>query len=166
MANARRHRNIELATAERRRNYLVPEANYHTTKFFIKTLLTIEMRETQILMNKPVHLGISILDLSKNVTCVFLVLLCKTKISRKSKTLLYQCRQLGGSRKNRWYLQRHYRRSDTSNYKLNRPLSKVKNKRFIDVMKNKLNEKFIKQFVGLRVKTYSYLMGVILFNKS
>ena len=48
---------------------------------FIKTLLTIEMRETQILMNKPVYLGISILDLSKIVTCVFLVLLCKTKIS-------------------------------------------------------------------------------------
>ena len=32
-------------------------------------------------------------------------------------------------------------------------------------MKNKLNEKIIKQFVGLRVKTYSYLMDVILFNK-
>ena len=34
MVNARRHRDIELVTAERRRNYLVPEANYHTTKFF------------------------------------------------------------------------------------------------------------------------------------
>ena len=34
MANARRHRDIELATAERRRNYLVPEANYHTTVFY------------------------------------------------------------------------------------------------------------------------------------
>ena len=81
MVNARRHRDIELATAERRRNYLVPEDNYHTTKFFIKNLLTIEMRETQILMIKPVYLGISILDLSKIVTYVFLVLLCKTKIS-------------------------------------------------------------------------------------
>ena len=81
MVNARRHRDIELATAERRRNYLVPEANYHTTKFFKKNLLTIEMRETQILMNKPVYLGISTLDLRKIVTYVFLVLLCRTKIS-------------------------------------------------------------------------------------
>ena len=36
----------------------------HTTKFFTENLLAIEMRKTQILMNKPVYLGLSILDLS------------------------------------------------------------------------------------------------------
>ena len=81
MANAQRHRNIKLVTTERRRNYLVPEANYHSTKLFTKKLLTIEMRETQILMNEPVYFGLSILDLSKIVMYVFLVLLCKAKIS-------------------------------------------------------------------------------------
>ena len=34
MENVRNHRDIKLATAERRRNYLVSEPNYHTTKFF------------------------------------------------------------------------------------------------------------------------------------
>ena len=38
--------------------------NYHTTKFFIENLLAIKMRKTQILINKPAHLGLSILDLS------------------------------------------------------------------------------------------------------
>ena len=33
MENVRKHRNIELVT-ERRRNYLISEPNYHTTKFF------------------------------------------------------------------------------------------------------------------------------------
>ena len=32
--NVRKHRDIKLVTAERRRNYLVSEPNYHTTKFF------------------------------------------------------------------------------------------------------------------------------------
>ena len=32
--NVRKHRDFKLVTTERRRNYLVPEPNYHTTKFF------------------------------------------------------------------------------------------------------------------------------------
>ena len=41
------------------------EPNYRTTKFFTESLLAIETRKTQILMNKPVYLGLSKLDLSK-----------------------------------------------------------------------------------------------------
>ena len=66
--------NIEIfiiVTTERRRNYLVSEPNYHTTKFFTEILLTIEIRKTQILMNKPVYLGLSILDVSKTVMFEF-----------------------------------------------------------------------------------------------
>ena len=62
--NVRKHRDIKLVTAERRRIYLVSEPNYHTTKFFTETLLTIEMRKTQILMNKLLYLSLSILVLS------------------------------------------------------------------------------------------------------
>ena len=67
MENARKHRNIKLVTTERRKNYLVLEPNYHTTRFFKENLLAIEMGKTQILMNEPVYLGLSILDLIKTV---------------------------------------------------------------------------------------------------
>ena len=67
MENMIKYRNIKLVTKERKRNYLVSEPNYHTTKFFTKNLLATEMRKTQIYTNKPVYLGLSILDLSKNV---------------------------------------------------------------------------------------------------
>ena len=40
--NVRKDRDIKLVTTERRRNYLVSEPNYHTTKFFTKNLLAIE----------------------------------------------------------------------------------------------------------------------------
>ena len=60
MENVRKHRNNKLVTTERRRNYLVSEPNYHTAKFLTENLLAIEMRKTQIIMNKPVYLGLSI----------------------------------------------------------------------------------------------------------
>ena len=43
--NVRKNRDIKLVRTERRRNYLVSEPNYHTTKFFTKNLLAIEMKE-------------------------------------------------------------------------------------------------------------------------
>ena len=65
MEIVRKHRDIKLITTERRKNYLMSEANYHTTKFFTKKLLTIEMKQTQMYMNNPVYLGLSILELRK-----------------------------------------------------------------------------------------------------
>ena len=65
MENVRKHRDIKLVTTGRKRNYLVSEPNYHTTKFFTENVLAIEMKKTEILMNKPVYLGLSILELSK-----------------------------------------------------------------------------------------------------
>ena len=65
--NVRKHRDIKLLTTEKRRNYLVSEPNYHTTKFFYENALAIETKNNtkQILINKPVYLGLSILELSK-----------------------------------------------------------------------------------------------------
>ena len=51
MENVRKHRNIKLVATERRRNYLVSETNYHTTKSFTKNLSAIGMRRSQILIN-------------------------------------------------------------------------------------------------------------------
>ena len=56
LENVRKHRDIETATAEKRKNYLVSERNYHTTKFFTENLLAIEMKKTEKLMNKRVYL--------------------------------------------------------------------------------------------------------------
>ena len=58
MENVTKHRNIKLVTTKRRRNHLVSEQNYHTTNLFTENLLAIEMRKTQILINKPVYLSL------------------------------------------------------------------------------------------------------------
>ena len=56
--NVRKYRDIKLVISERRRNYLVSEPNYHTTKFFAENLLAIEKKKAQVLMNKPFYLGL------------------------------------------------------------------------------------------------------------
>ena len=53
MENVRKQRDIKLVTTERRRNYLVPERNYHTTKVFTEHLLAIEVKTTQIINIRP-----------------------------------------------------------------------------------------------------------------
>ena len=65
MENLRKHRDIKLVTTQRRGNYLVSEPNYDTTKFFTENLFAIEMKKTQITLNKSVYLDLSILDMSK-----------------------------------------------------------------------------------------------------
>ena len=59
MENVRKKRYIKFVTTWRRRNCLVPDPNYHTKKFFTENLLEGEMKKkTEILMNKPVYLGL------------------------------------------------------------------------------------------------------------
>ena len=67
MENVRKYRNTKLVTTERRRNYLVSEPNYHTTKFFTEDFIATEMRRTQIIMSRLLYLGLPILDQSKTV---------------------------------------------------------------------------------------------------
>ena len=90
MENVRKHRDITLVTTKRRRNYLVSEPNHHTTKFFTEDLLATEMKKTQILVNKTVYLGFSILELSKILSYQFWYDYVKPGFGKKKmKVVLY-----------------------------------------------------------------------------
>ena len=67
MGNVRKQRDIKLVIIDKRRNQLVSEPNYHTTKWSSENLLAIEMKKTKVKMNKPVYLGLSILEISKTL---------------------------------------------------------------------------------------------------
>ena len=65
MENIRKHRDIKLVTTNKKRNKLVSEPNYHTINYISEDLSIIEMNKTKVKMNKPIYLGLSILDISK-----------------------------------------------------------------------------------------------------
>ena len=71
MENVRKHRDIKLVTTDKRRNQLVLEPNYHEIKCFSENLVATEMKKTKVKMNKPVYLGLSILEISKILMCEF-----------------------------------------------------------------------------------------------
>ena len=41
---------------------------YHTIKWFPKNLVAIKIRKAKIKLDKPIYLGMSVLDISKTVT--------------------------------------------------------------------------------------------------
>ena len=69
--NVRKHRDIELVTADKRRNPSMCELNYYATKWFSEGLLAVEMGTIKVKMNKPVYLGFSILEISKTLMYEF-----------------------------------------------------------------------------------------------
>ena len=71
MENVKKHRDIKLVATLKRRNQLVSESNYHTTKYFLENLLTIEMKKIKVKMNKAMYLGLYLLDISKTLRYVF-----------------------------------------------------------------------------------------------
>ena len=56
MENVRKHDDIKLLTTDEKRNKLVSEPNYHTTKQFSENFLAIETKKTKVKMNMPVYL--------------------------------------------------------------------------------------------------------------
>ena len=147
MENVRKHRDIRLVTTDKRRNQLVTEPNYHTTKWFIENLLAIEMKKTKVKMNKPIYLGLSILEISKilmyecwydyikpkyggNVKLCYMdtdnfIIYIKTEDFYKDIAVDVECK------------------FDSSNYEIDRPLPTGKNKKVIGLMTDELDQKLI-----------------------
>ena len=166
MENVRKHRYIKLVTTEKRRIKLVSEPNYHTTKQFSENLLAIEMKKAKVKMNKPLYLGMSILDISKTLMYEFWYDYLKPKYNDKAKLCymdtdsfviniyiyIYIFFEDINNDVVRWF--------DTSNYFENdkRPLQIGVNKKVIVMFKDELGGKIMKEFCALRAKTYTYLM--------
>ena len=119
------------------------------------------MNKTEILMNKPVCLGLSRLELSKILMYEFWYHHVKPKYGEKAK--------LGYMDTDSFivYIKTDdiYKdiaedvetRFDTSNYELDNCL-KEKNKKAIRLMKDELGRKIMRKFAGLRANIYSYLI--------
>ena len=85
MENARKQRDIKLVTTEKRRNQLASKPNYNTPKYFSVNLMAIEMKKAKVKMNKPIYLGMSILDISKTLMYEFWYNYIKPKYQDKEE---------------------------------------------------------------------------------
>ena len=119
------------------------------------------MNKTKVNMNKPIYLGLLILDISKILMYEFWYAYMKPKYGNDVKVCYMDMDSfIMNIKTNDFYkdiANDVEKRFDTSNYEVNRPLPTGKNKKVIGLMKDELGGKIITEFVTLRQKTYSYL---------
>ena len=160
MENIRKHRDIKLVTTAKKRSKLVSEPNYHTINLISEDLSIIEMKKTKVKMNKPIYLGLSILEISKTLMYEFWYDYMKPKYNDNVKLCYMDTDSfIMNIKTNDFYediASDVENRFDTSNYEVKRPLPTGKNK-IISLMKDELGAKIITEFVTLRPKTYSFL---------
>ena len=75
LQNVRSEKDKKLVTTNFQRNKLVNKPNYHCTKWSSEDLLATEMRKVKVNMNKPIYLGMAILDISKILIYEFLYII-------------------------------------------------------------------------------------------
>ena len=143
--NVRKHRGIKLVTTGKRRNQLVSEPNYHTSKWFSENLLAIEMKKVKVKMNKPIYVGFSTLEISKPLTYKFWYDYIKPKNQHNAKLCyMVDTENFIIHIKTEDVYENTAddvgKRSDASNYDKddNRPLPIGKNKKVIRLMNDEL----------------------------
>ena len=160
MENIRKHRDITLVTTDKKRSKLVSEPNYHTINLIFEDLSIIEMKKTKVKMNKPIYLGLPILEISKTLMYEFWYDYVKPKYNDNVRLCYMDTDSfIMNIKTNDFYkdiASDVENRFDTSNYEANRPLPTGKNKKVIGLMKDELGGKIITEFVTLRPKMYSF----------
>ena len=165
MENIRNRVNVKLVTSKEQLRKLAAKPNFKgPPKIFNENLVSVHMKKTSLTMNKPVYLGMCILDLSKTLMYDFHYNYIKPKYGDKAKLLftdtdsfLYEIQtkdfymDISGDVKNRF---------DTSDYPENHPsgIPTGINKKVLGMFKDEAAGKNNKEFVGLRSKLYSLLM--------
>ena len=161
MENVRKHRDIKLVTTGKKRSKLVSKPNYHTINLISENFSIIEMRRTKIKMNKPIYLGLSILEICKLLMYEFWYNYMKPKYDGNVKLFYMDTDSFIMNIKTEDFYKDVAndveKRFHTSNYEVDRPLPTGKNKKLIGLMKDELGGRVIREFVALRPNTYSYL---------
>ena len=131
MENIRKHRDIKLVTTDKKKGKLVSEPNYHTINLISEDLSIIEMKKTKVKMNKPIYLGLSILEISKILMYEFWYDYMKPKYNNNVKLCYMDTDSfIMNIKTNDFYediANDVENRFDTSNNEVNRPLPMGRN---------------------------------------
>ena len=151
---------VRLITSDKVTQKLAAKPNYDRCTIFNESLIVVHMKKTKLYFNKPVYLGMSILDLSKSLMYDFHYNYIKTKYGDKAKLLFTDTDSLAYEiTKNYFYkdINPHIeRRFDNSDYQTNHPSGIITglNSKVLGMFKDEADGKLIVEFVGLRDQLY------------
>ena len=163
MEDIRKRTDIKLVTTPEQAIKLINKQNYTHRTTFSDNLVAIHMAKTEIYMDKPKQIGMSILDVSKTLMYDFYYGYLKPKYGDKVRLLFTDTDSLMievetedfykdiAPDVHEWF--------DTSNFPPNYPseIPTGVNKMVIGMFKDEVEGRIITEFVGLRAKNYAYL---------
>src|SRR5271155_51346 len=164
MKNIENRVDIRLVTDKEKAIKLAAKPNYDKCTIFDDNLIAVHMKRKKLLYDKPIYLGMCILDLSKTLMYDFHYNYIKKKYGNNAMLLFTDTDSLAYEIKTDDFYadisQDIESRFDTSDYPKDHP-SGIKtgvNKKVIGMFKDEASGKQIEEFVGLRSKLYSYKM--------
>jgi ubiquitin len=159
MENLRKHRSVELVHTEKRLQKLAAKSTYKLHRIFSEDLVGVELRRVKVKLNKPIYIGMTVLDLSKCTMYDFyynhLKLLYGEKVQLQmtdTDSFLFYC-ETNDLFKDMYQYSHLF---DTSDFPKDHFLFSNVNKKVMGKMKSETNEKCISEYCGLRSKMYAF----------
>ena len=145
----------KIVNNEKQAEKLAAKTGFDRCNIFSEDLVAIHMRKRRLLFNKPVYLGMCILDLSKTLMYDFHYNYIKQKYKDKAKLLFTDTDSLMYEIETKDFYKDIStdvkRRFDTSDYPPDHPLGIPSgfNKKVLGMFKDEVGGKVIDEFVGL-----------------
>ena len=162
MENLRNHVDVELISNQERLRKVLAKPSVKSFTIFHEHLAAVDLRKKKLLLNRPIYVGMAILDLSKMTMYNFHYKYIKSKYNEKAKLLFTDtdslCYQIDthdvyvDMRENSHIF-------DTSNFPTDHFLFSDKNKKVPGKFKDECPNAPPREFVGLKPKMYSLDLG-------
>ena len=162
MENLRKRVNVELLRADEadKLRRLIASPRYARANIFDDNLVAIQMHKSRLKLNKPMYVGMCVLDLSKYFMYDFYYNELKKQYGERCQLLYTDTDSLllEIQAENVYEdMGRSAHLYDTSNYPEDHPQYSEKNKKVVGRMKDECAGRLIAEYVSLRPKMYSIL---------
>ena len=139
---------------------LVAKPTFARQEIFNEHLVGIQNHKEKVLLNKPIFVGMSVLDLSKHLMYDFYYNHLKKLYTHNIRLLYIDTDSLiVHVQTDDLYkdMAQNLDDYDTSNYPAGHPLFSTANKKIIGKSKDELGGQLLTEFIGIRPKMYSYV---------